>query len=131
MKNILVKDFQNFVDRILTMEEKFDPIAGNSLPILKGHLWRHLRTHLTPVFTSHKIKLMFYLVDICGKELADCVGKATSGGKLPPRSSANTKRTENLSVKPFITAEDIYYIQIKDNLHYQHIAARRFVVACY
>jgi cytochrome P450 len=91
VKNILVKDFQNFVDRILTMEEKFDPIAGNSLPILKGQLWRILRTNMTPVFTSRKIKLMFNLVDVCGKELAECLGKATADGKLPQSSVTNLK----------------------------------------
>jgi len=83
VKNILVKDFQNFVDRIFSIEERFDPLIGNSLVILKGQLWRHLRTNLTPVFTSRKMKMMFCLVDTCGKELADCLEKATADGKLP------------------------------------------------
>jgi cytochrome P450 family 6 len=91
MKNILVKDFQNFVDRILTMEVKLDPIAGNSLPLLKGQRWRILRSNMTPVFTSRKIKLMFNLVDICGKELAECLGKDTADGKLPQSSVTNFK----------------------------------------
>jgi hypothetical protein len=53
------------------------------LVLLKGQVWHHLRTKLTPVFTLHKIKMMFYLVDCCGKELADCLVKATADGKLP------------------------------------------------
>jgi cytochrome P450 len=77
------------MDHLVSFEEKFDPLFGNSLPILKGQRWRHLRTKLTPVFTSSKIKMMFYLVDICGKELADCLEKATADGKLPPRSSTS------------------------------------------
>jgi hypothetical protein len=28
------------------------------------------------------MKMMFYLVDTCGKELADCLQKATADGKL-------------------------------------------------
>ena len=36
VKNILVKDFQNFVDRILSVEERFDPLFGNILGVLKG-----------------------------------------------------------------------------------------------
>jgi len=83
VKNILVKDFQNFMDRTFTTEERFDPLFSNVLPILKGSLWRHLRTSLTPVFTLRKMKMMFYLVDTCGKELADCLEKATLEGKLP------------------------------------------------
>ena len=83
VKNILVKDFQNFIDRIFSVEERFDPLFGNILGILKGQLWRHLRTNLTPVFTSRKMKMMFCLVETCGKELADCLEKAISEGKLP------------------------------------------------
>ena len=83
VKNILVKDFQSFVDRTFSYEEKFDPLFGNSLPALKGQLWRHLRTNMTPVFTSGKMKMMFYLVDTCGKELVECLEKTTSDGKLP------------------------------------------------
>jgi cytochrome P450 family 6 len=91
VKNILVKDFQTFMDHIISFEEKFDPLFANCLPILKGQHWRHLRTNLTPVFTSSKIKMMSYLFDICGKELADCLEKITADGKLPLRSSTNIK----------------------------------------
>jgi cytochrome P450 len=83
VKNILVKDFQTFMDRIFSVEERFDPLFSNVLAILNGQIWRHLRTNLTPVFTSRKMKMMFYLVDTCGKELAECVEKATADGKLP------------------------------------------------
>jgi len=82
VKNILVKDFQTFMDHIFLVNEKSDPLFSNLLPVIRGQLWRHLRTNLTTVFTSHKMKLMFYLVDTCGKELADFLEKATAGGKL-------------------------------------------------
>jgi cytochrome P450 len=82
-KNILLRDFQNFMDRTFSFEDKFDPMFGNSLPVLKGQVWRHLRTNLTPVFTSRKMKKMFYLVDTSGKELAECLEKAIADGKLP------------------------------------------------
>jgi cytochrome P450 len=82
VKNILVKDFQNFMDRKLSVEEKFDPVFGNTLAVLNGQLWRHLRIKLTPVFTSRKMKMMFYLVDINGKELADCLENSTAEGEL-------------------------------------------------
>jgi hypothetical protein len=29
------------------------------------------------------MKMMFYLVDTCGKELVECLEKATANGKLP------------------------------------------------
>ena len=83
VKNILVKDFHSFMDHMVLFDEKLDPLIGNSLPVLKGNLWRHLRTNFTPVFTSRKMKMMHYLVDICGMELDECLEKATANGKLP------------------------------------------------
>jgi cytochrome P450 family 6 len=83
VKKIVVKEFSNFVDRTLYLENKFDPLFGNILPALKGDLWYHLRTNLSPVYTSRKMKLMFNLVDTTGKELVECLEKATADGKLP------------------------------------------------
>jgi cytochrome P450 family 6 len=83
VKDILVKDFKNFMDRMFSSDVRCDPLFANILGILKGQIWRHLRTNLTPVYTSHKMKTMFCLVDTCGKELADCLEKATADGKLP------------------------------------------------
>ena len=82
VKNVLVKDFQTFMDRAVSAEESFDPLVANCLSVLKGQIWRHLRTKLTPVFTSGKMKKMYYLLDTCGKELADCLDEATADGKI-------------------------------------------------
>ena len=83
VKNIMVRGFQTFMDRIFSFEEWFDPLFANILGVLKGQLWRHIRTNLTPVFTSRKMKMKFSLVDICGTKLAECLEKATAEGKLP------------------------------------------------
>jgi hypothetical protein len=81
LKNILVKDSQNFIDRVISFDETLDPLMGRGLFAIKGQRWRHWRSNLTPVFTSGKMKMMFYLVDTCGKELADCLDKASYNGK--------------------------------------------------
>ena len=81
VKNILVKDSQSFIDHMMTINEELEPLAAKGLFLLRGRLWRQVRTSLTPVFTSGKLKMMFYLVDICGKELADYLGKAAAEGK--------------------------------------------------
>ncbi|XP_069688236.1 uncharacterized protein [Periplaneta americana] len=82
VKRILVSDAQYFSDRILAIEENCDPIFGKSLPNLKGKRWRHVRTHLTPAFTSAKIKKMLYLVDDCSRELVHCLDRETGGGEV-------------------------------------------------
>jgi cytochrome P450 len=82
VKNILVKDFNAFMNHALSTDEKLEPLFANQLGLLKGEIWRHIRANLNPAFTSVKLKKMFYLVDICGKELADCLHRATADGKL-------------------------------------------------
>ena len=38
VKNILVKDFQNSMDRLVLADEQFDPLFGKMATILKGQL---------------------------------------------------------------------------------------------
>jgi cytochrome P450 family 6 len=82
MKNILVKDFHTFMDRTLSADEKLDPLFAKGIGLVKGQRWRYLRTNLTPVFTSGKMKMMFYLLDTCGKELALYLDITAADGKL-------------------------------------------------
>jgi cytochrome P450 family 6 len=81
VKNILVKDAQYFIDRVLSVDENLDPLFGKVLSVLNGQRWRQIRMNLTPVFTSAKMKLMFHLVKICGKELVKYLDTATAKGK--------------------------------------------------
>jgi hypothetical protein len=81
VKNIMVKDFQNFINRVSSLDEKLDPILSKILFVSKDQLWRQRRTHLAPAFNSGKVKMMFYLVDTCGKELAACLDKASVYGE--------------------------------------------------
>jgi len=81
VKNILVKDFQYFTDRVTSADEKLDPLFSRALFLVKGQRWRNWRIKLNPVYTSGKMKMMFCLVDTCGKELADCLKKASVYGK--------------------------------------------------
>jgi hypothetical protein len=73
VKNILEKDFTKFMDGTFSFENKFYPTIYNSLPALKNQLWRHIRTKLAPVYNSRKIKMMYFLLDKSGKELAECL----------------------------------------------------------
>ena len=81
---LLIRDLQlvkNITDRVISFDEKLDPLGSKGLFAIKGQLWRKWRNNLAPAFTSGKLKMMFYLVDNCGKELADCLDKASVYGK--------------------------------------------------
>lgn len=53
IKNVLLKDFQHFVDHGLYSNPKVDPLTGG-LFLLEGDTWRTHRAKLTPTFTSGK-----------------------------------------------------------------------------
>ncbi|PSN51920.1 hypothetical protein C0J52_12806 [Blattella germanica] len=58
VKNVLVKDSQNFQDHLATLDEDLDPLGARGLFTMKGQKWKHMRNGLTPTFTSGKMKQM-------------------------------------------------------------------------
>ncbi|XP_044733625.1 uncharacterized protein LOC123296228 [Chrysoperla carnea] len=58
-RDVMMKHFNHFHDNAARISEKADPIAGNNPFILKGAQWKTTRAHLTPGFTTLKLKQMF------------------------------------------------------------------------
>ena len=61
IKDVLIKDFAKFPDRGLKIHEKVEPLTQH-LFNLESARWKPLRKELSPVFTSGKLKEMFYLL---------------------------------------------------------------------
>ncbi|KAJ0175190.1 hypothetical protein K1T71_009331 [Dendrolimus kikuchii] len=59
IKHVMIKDFDLFVDRGLEFSN--DGLGAN-LFHADGELWRSLRNKFTPIFTTAKLKNMFYLM---------------------------------------------------------------------
>lgn len=78
VKCILVKDARNFINRVQTADEEADPLTAKAVFALKDKKWRHIRLGMTPIFTTGKMKKMFYLVDKCAKELTLHLEKKTT-----------------------------------------------------
>jgi cytochrome P450 family 6 len=93
IKRILVKDSQVFINRIVTVDEEKDPLSFKSIFVLKGQRWRHMRTNLTPTFTSGKMKKMFHLMEICAKQLDLYLDEQTADGKYNQTCCVKVNRT--------------------------------------
>ncbi|XP_049865292.1 cytochrome P450 6B5-like [Pectinophora gossypiella] len=68
VKNIMIKDFDMFMDRGVGLSE--DGLGAN-LFSADGNTWRILRTKFTPLFTSGKLKNMFPLISERANRLFD------------------------------------------------------------
>ena len=81
-KKMLIKDFDHFVDRTkfgleFNEKEESDMVFAHSFMMQKGNDWKTNRNLMTPVFTTGKLKLMYHLLEQCGKQLEDHVLKCS------------------------------------------------------
>ncbi|XP_049778135.1 probable cytochrome P450 6a13 isoform X1 [Schistocerca cancellata] len=68
IRNIMVRDFDCFVDRpVLRLKNR--PHIDNMLINLKGAEWKKVRAMLTPTFSSGKLKSMEKIVVQCGNQM--------------------------------------------------------------
>lgn len=74
IRSILITDFQYFTDHRFYLNEKDEPLTAN-LNALQGKRWRHMRTKLTPAFTSHKTKMIFGSFLKCRNQLQTYLSK--------------------------------------------------------
>ncbi|CAD7086708.1 unnamed protein product [Hermetia illucens] len=69
IKRILIKDFNHFANRFSTVDPHADILGYYNMFFVKNPEWKEVRTSITPVFTSGKLKQMFGLVSEIGNQL--------------------------------------------------------------
>ncbi|EDV56368.1 uncharacterized protein Dere_GG20257 [Drosophila erecta] len=69
IKSILIKDFNRFHNRYGRADPHRDPLGYNNLFFVRDAHWKEIRTKLTPVFTSGKVKQMYTLMQEIGNDL--------------------------------------------------------------
>ncbi|XP_076478613.1 putative cytochrome P450 6a13 [Bombus vancouverensis nearcticus] len=79
IKDVLIKDFSTFDNRGLNVLERTDALATNLFNV-EARRWRPLRTKLSPVFTSGKLREMFPLILECAENLEQCLEKVIEKG---------------------------------------------------
>lgn len=98
IKQVLVKDFNKFVNRGTYYHKEADPVSAHMFA-LEDSEWKFIRTKLSPTFTTGKIKQMFNTVvsttdalinvidtgklsevrNLCNRYICDVIGNVTFG----------------------------------------------------
>ncbi|XP_024215216.1 probable cytochrome P450 6a14 [Halyomorpha halys] len=81
IEQILIKDFSYFTDREVPNDDnKNDPLA-NHLVNQNGNNWKTLRSKLSPIFSSGKLKTMIQQVMECSDVCVEHIGQKAAAGK--------------------------------------------------
>jgi len=81
IKEILVKKFDNFVDRSNSAfykempPHKVDLVWRKQMTSLSGEEWKEVRSTFSPIFTSGKLKSMMSIVNEVADKLVQNFGK--------------------------------------------------------
>ncbi|XP_043480613.1 cytochrome P450 9e2-like [Leptopilina heterotoma] len=67
IRDVCIKDFDNFPDHESLIPPNADPLLGKNLFFLQGDRWKEMRHTLSPSFTGSKMKFMFDLVSKCSQ----------------------------------------------------------------
>uniref|UniRef100_A0A336LNI4 CSON013237 protein n=1 Tax=Culicoides sonorensis TaxID=179676 RepID=A0A336LNI4_CULSO len=69
IKQLCIKDFENFVNHRGFGESEIDELFNNSLFLMKDQRWKDMRATLSPAFTGAKMRMMFDLVKKCAQNM--------------------------------------------------------------
>lgn len=70
IREIFVKSFDHFVNRINVVPKDADPVFSQSLLLLHDQEWKDMRSTLSPAFTGSKMKGMFHLMLDCSEKFS-------------------------------------------------------------
>ncbi|KAK4883493.1 hypothetical protein RN001_006812 [Aquatica leii] len=94
IKQITTRDFEYFYNRYMHTDES-DPLSSH-LVALKGAKWKHMRTKLSPAFTSAKNKMVIPVVIKCIESLTEILDEITSTQKSIEMKKLNGKLLMNV-----------------------------------
>lgn len=78
IKQLLVRDFDNFCDRHFAGSVQKDSIGMRNLFGLKNPAWKYLRTKISPTLTKGKLMQMFPLMTETGQPMIEHLKKQTA-----------------------------------------------------
>lgn len=80
VRDVMIKDFSSFPNRLKVMNAENEPLDYNLLS-LNGELWKPVRSKINPAFSSARLKAMFPFIVQKGKEMQEFMEDRVMTGK--------------------------------------------------
>lgn len=97
IRSVIIKDAAYFYDRVSHMDGELNPL-DNHLAFLKGQHWKIIRSKLSTVFTSRKLKIMYEQLKECVDEMCKTLDNAASNHVKPEIEVNKTMKTLILDI---------------------------------
>jgi len=125
IKEIVIKNFDSFPDRVNIARSKPDDIRGAFLTVKQGDDWRRIRHRITPAFTSGKMKKLLPAMNYCSNELVKYLDQYAKSGNDVPLKDALSKLTMNV-IGRTVFAADLNSFDDKEDSPFLYYAKRLF-----
>lgn len=131
IKTVTIRDFEHFTDRI-TLNSRQPRFWSRSLLNLKGSEWKGVRSTLTPVFSSSRLRNMLPLIDLCSQQMVEFL-------KQYDKTDVEMKKTighftlEVIGACAFgikggaLTDENAHFIKVAEKFDYMPLHKRLFL----
>ncbi|XP_067005524.2 cytochrome P450 6k1 isoform X2 [Anabrus simplex] len=83
IKRIVVKDFEHFHSRYTNTDASVDPVGARNLFVTRGQRWKFFRAHLSPNFTTTKLRAYLPLMSQCAEELTGYLKEVSADTRKP------------------------------------------------
>lgn len=120
IKQVCVKDGDNFLDHRFTVDPEVEPIVGRNLFAIKGQRWRDMRHILSPAFTSAKMRFMFQLIRECTERTIAHVDKERKGKSFHFEAMDFLSRFANDIIATTAFGLEVNSVKNHENEFYKH-----------
>ncbi|XP_055601239.1 probable cytochrome P450 9f2 [Uranotaenia lowii] len=119
VKQITIKDFDNFPDHANVCPIEIDPLLGRALFFSGDQLWREARSGQSPAFTGSKMRNMFGLIDTYMENATKRLLVDAGGGKSEREAKDLISKLGNDVMASVSFGVDIDSIHDPGNDYYQ------------
>lgn len=121
IKEITITHFDHFMDHASIVHEKLDPVLSNTVIFLTGQKWKNMRSMMSPLFSTSKIRAASKVLVENAKDFADYFAEQVKDNKkiIIQTKDIFSRVTMNAITKSAFSMTADFLRKDSDNLVYE------------